>query len=68
MRPQLTQHLQMKLAIIEQYSDAEMVLGMEGNTNTSSQEESVNNLIPSEIPKEPAGPLIKKSGRQNWAN
>ena len=24
-------------AIIEQYSDAEMALGMEGNTNTSSQ-------------------------------
>ena len=28
-------------ATIEQYSEAEMVLGMEGKRNTSSQEESV---------------------------
>ena len=41
-RPQLTQpSLQMSQLLLEQYCDAEMVLGMEGNTNTSSQEETV---------------------------
>ena len=43
-------------ATIEQYSDAEMVLGMEGNTNTSSLEESVKIWY------------LEKSQRTCWAS